>query len=187
MTVSPPRLKVGIQPAFHRVHVVFGDKLPRLAVECRVIGKMDPRLEPDQPRPAAVGNLGHRARRHRRQAGRRAEIVPVVESFEDRGGHSLRRNVGRLLRIEGVDVGRCDAENLVRVGSRGGTTGRQRQQQHRPPDSCLRVLDHASSGRLRQRRRLCIRPHRRRARAQAIRYHCRTIRARRHVVRNKNT
>ena len=138
--------QIRIEPALHRVDVIVGDELARLAVERRIVGEKDARLQVDLPGLAAVRDLRRPGSRHWREPGGRIQVVPVVEAFEDREGHALRGNRRCLLRIERVDIGRRDVQHLVRIGGARGARGSEREQHKRPPHSLRRASCQESSG-----------------------------------------
>ena len=122
-------LEVGIEPPLDRIDVIGGDELARPALEHRIVGEQDSRLDADRPGAAAVGDLGQGDRGVRHHAGGRGEVVELVEPFEDDVGDAARVEVGDLLGIEDRDVGQGEAQDLGLVGAGEGRLERGDDQQ----------------------------------------------------------
>jgi hypothetical protein len=111
-----PSAQIGVEPALQRIHVVGGDELARLAPERGVVGEENAGRKADRPGLAAIGDRRRSRGRDGRQLWGRGKVIVFVQAFEDRREHLVRRIVGELLRIEGLDVDRRQAQDLVRVG-----------------------------------------------------------------------
>ena len=119
-----------IGEAQDRVDVVLRHQFTRFALERRVVGEEDARLDAHRVLAPFVGDLGQRHRDDGHDLRGPREMVVTVETVEDVGGDDARVDVRHLRRVEAGLGHRKAAAQQARaraIGGWGGHRKRRRQ------------------------------------------------------------